>query len=161
MRNPFVLGLISATIMTFPALADSHENEAAIANAMSAAPAGISADATIMMADGTVLREGTNGWTCIPGDAEKDMVDPSCNDAAWTHYFQTDPEGDGSTAEIIGTGVSYMLASDPPHLMIIVPEAGGLEGLNTEAGDGKAWVMWGDLPGRHIMVPIGVTEATE
>ena len=160
MRNPFVLGLISTVILAFPALAAHHENDAAIARAMSAAPSAISAAATIMRADGTVLREGTNGWTCFPGSAEDD-ADPSCNDAAWTHYTLTDKKADGSSAEIIATGISYMLASDPPHLMIIVPEAGGLDGLNTEAGDGKAWVMWGDLPGRHIMVPISLSEAAE
>ena len=34
--------------------------------AKSAAPANISGDATIMSSDGTILVEGTNGWTCMP-----------------------------------------------------------------------------------------------
>ncbi|MEC8822226.1 MAG: hypothetical protein VYA08_15130, partial [Pseudomonadota bacterium] len=34
--------------------------------AMSAAPDNISAQATILNSAGTVLREGTNGWTCMP-----------------------------------------------------------------------------------------------
>ncbi len=142
------------------ALADHHENDALIEHAMAAAPPAISGSATIMLYDGTVLREGTNGWTCLPGFASGND-DASCNDAAWTHYFRTDTGGDGEKAEIKATGVSYMLASDTPHVMIIVPEAGGFEGLNTEPGDGKAWVMWADLPGRHIMIPIGLTGADE
>ncbi len=40
--------------------------EAKMARAMSAAPASISSDATIVDTDGTVLREGSNGWTCLP-----------------------------------------------------------------------------------------------
>ena len=142
------------------ALADHHENDAAIAAAMSAAPAAISANATITTWDGTVLREGSNGWTCIPGFAEGDE-NPACNDAAWTHWVLTNGGGKGTEAEANATGVSYMLASDPPHMMIIVPEEGGYEGLNTEPGDGEAWIMWGDKPGRHIMIPIGVNDGDD
>ena len=40
--------------------------EVKIARAISAAPAEISDDATVMDVDGTVLREGSNGWTCLP-----------------------------------------------------------------------------------------------
>lgn len=38
-----------------------------IKRAMSAGPAAISAQATIMDLDGTILRKGNNGWTCLPG----------------------------------------------------------------------------------------------
>lgn len=156
MRN-LLLTLAAGTLLAVsPALASDEDNAALIAHAMAAAPAAISADATIALYDGTVLREGSNGWTCMPG-FKSGNDDASCNDAAWTHYFRTDKDGDGKNAEIIGTGVSYMLASDPPHVMVIVPEEGGLDGLNRAPGDGKAWVMWGDLPGRHIMIPIGLT----
>lgn len=152
-----IISLVAGTLLAgSAALADHHENDALIEHAMAAAPAAISANATIMLYDGTVLREGSNGWTCMPG-FKSGNDDASCNDAAWTHYFSSDKDGDGKNAEINATGVSYMLDSDPPHLMVIVPEEGGLEGLNTEPGDGKAWVMWGDLPGRHVMIPIGLT----
>ena len=130
MKIPFVLGLIPTAILALPALGDNHGNDAAIERAMSAAPPAISVAATIMRVDGTVLRELTKDWSCFPGSADTD-TDPSSNDAAWTHYTLTDKDQDGSSAEIKSTGVSYMLASDPPHLMIIVPEAGGLDGLNT------------------------------
>ncbi len=152
-----IISIVAGTLLAgSAALADHHENDALIEHAMAAAPAAISANATIMLYDGTVLREGSNGWTCMPG-FKSGNDDASCNDAAWTHYFFSDKDGDGKNAEINATGVSYMLASDPPHIMVIVPEEGGLEGLNAEPGDGKAWVMWGDLPGRHVMIPIGLT----
>ena len=152
-----ILVVAGALLASTAALAEHHENDALIAKAMSAAPAAISANATIMLWDGTVLREGSNGWTCIPGFAEGDEENPACLDAAWTQYVLSDAGSEGNKAEIKSTGVSYMLASDPPHMMIIVPEEGGYEGLNTEPGGGKAWVMWGERVGRHIMLPIEVT----
>lgn len=151
-----ILVVAGAFLAGTAALAEHHENDAVIAAAMSAAPAAISADATIMLWDGTVLREGSNGWTCIPGFAADDE-NPACLDAAWTHWVLSNAGGEGTKAETNATGVSYMLASDPPHMMIIVPEEDGYEGLNTEPGDGKAWIMWGDRPGRHIMIPMGLT----
>ena len=38
----------------------------AIQSATSAAPSSISADATVMDWSFNVLREGSNGWTCLP-----------------------------------------------------------------------------------------------
>ena len=109
-----IISIVAGTLLAgSAALADHHENDALIEHAMAAAPAAISAEATIMLYDGTVLREGRNGWTCMPG-FKSGNDDASCNDAAWTHYFFTDKDGDGKNAEINATGVSYMLASDPP-----------------------------------------------
>src|SRR5437773_1039686 len=51
-----------------------------IRSAMSAGPAVIAKDATIMdMPSMKVLRKGTNGWTCIP-DGPSPGVDPMCLD---------------------------------------------------------------------------------
>ena len=50
------------------------------------------------------------------------------------------------------TGVSYMMAGDYPHIMVIIPGAGSYEGFNTDSGDGKTWVM--TLPAPHLMIPI-------
>ena len=54
-----------------------------------------------------------------------------------------------------------MLASDTPHIMVVVAEEGGFEGLNPVPGAGKTWIMWPDSPGRHAMIPIGMLEAEE
>ncbi|SVA87941.1 uncharacterized protein METZ01_LOCUS140795, partial [marine metagenome] len=46
--------------------------------AMSAAPENVSGEATIMSADGSILREGSNDWTCMPGSPPNDNVAPMC-----------------------------------------------------------------------------------
>lgn len=59
---------------------------ALIRSAMSAAPAAVSRDATIIdvSADGKMrtVRKGTNGFTCMPDDPHSPGVDPMCMDQA-------------------------------------------------------------------------------
>jgi hypothetical protein len=158
-----------------PAGASEDESaEAKIALAMSAAPAAISANATIMDNDGTVLREGSNGWTCLPNTMPGDKA-PICNDALWMKMLQA--LGNQAEFEADGIGISYMLQGDigagvsnstpfhpdhrnaedytemGPHLMIIVPKA-MLEGITDDPSSGGPHVMWGDTPYAHIMVPV-------
>ena len=57
------------------------------------------------------------------------------------------------------TGVSYMLAGDLPHIMVIIPGAGSLEGFNSDFGDGKTWVM--SQPAPHLMIPIEMDSEEE
>jgi len=53
-----------------------------IERAMSAAPSDVSGTAKIVDADGTVLREGANGWIGIPGiELISSDEHPMCNDA--------------------------------------------------------------------------------
>ncbi len=52
-----------------------------IARARAAAPAAVSADATIMV-NGKVVVEGSNGWTCMPDTMPGDGA-AMCNDALW------------------------------------------------------------------------------
>jgi hypothetical protein len=61
-------------------LAMADDKAATIANAESAAPASVTADATIKTPDGKVLREGSNGYTCYPQQA---VLGPMCNEAVW------------------------------------------------------------------------------
>lgn len=155
---------------------DAEESvEDKIARAMSAAPANLSAEATIMDVDGTVLREGTNGWTCfpgvglIPGDKH-----PMCNDAVWMKWMATAPAGEPFETDVVG--YSYMLmgdamvnnddpgATDPddggvwvqegPHLMLLMPTGMSLEDMNHDPFAGGPYVMWGGTPMQHIMVPL-------
>ena len=55
--------------------------DARISLAKSAAPASISASATIVV-DGQVVIEGSNGWTCMPDTMPGDGA-AMCNDAMW------------------------------------------------------------------------------
>jgi hypothetical protein len=56
---------ITLALVTSTAFAETVDDK--IARAMSAAPADISADATIMDVDGTILHQGSHGWVCLPG----------------------------------------------------------------------------------------------
>ena len=149
--------------------------EQKIAAATKAAPPQISSAATVVDADGTVLREGSNGWTCradtMPGDGA-----PICYDAQWAGMMEA--MGGGQPFEPTGLGISYMLMgdseghgvsnSDPghpdphsahdyveegPHLMLIVPHE-MLAGLPDDPNAGGPYVMWKDTPYAHIMVPV-------
>ena len=149
-----------------------------IDRARSAAPAAISENATIMNGDGTILREGSNGWTCMPDTMPGDKS-PMCNDAVWMKMMMAvGSKADFQTDRI---GISYMLAgdvgagvsnSDPyhpdranaedytetgPHMMIIVPKE-MLKGITDDPSTGGPYVMWGDTPYAHIMVPVAADE---
>lgn len=154
--------------------AGGPSKEAKIARAMQAAPPSLSKNATIMDIDGTVLREGTNDWHCMPA-AGPDSNYPMCNDAVWMRALDAlSKKADFKTDRI---GVSYMLAGDDavnnadpfdtkrdpgevwvqegPHLMILVPEPKMLEGISDDPENGGPYVMWKGTPYVHIMVPMG------
>lgn len=155
------------------AIADDG-SDAKIARAMSAAPAAISGDATIMDSDGKLLRKGSNGWTCMPDTMPGDEA-PMCNDALWSKLMKAVGNKEPFKAE--GIGISYMLQgdvgagvsnSDPyhpdpknaddytetgPHLMIVVPKE-MLKGITDDPSSGGPYVMWGATPYAHIMVPV-------
>lgn len=151
-----------------------------IASAESAAPANISEGATIvsMGADGTMttLREGTNGWTCMPDSPTTPGDDPMCMDAnaaKWAEAWMTHKTPPADTV-----GLMYMLKGgtdasniDPyatapteggdwiktgPHLMVV-----GSPSLNSSyKGDANPdttlpYVMWADTPYAHLMIPTG------
>ena len=152
------------------ALAD---DDSVIANAESAAPASVTANATIKAADGTVLREGSNSYTCYP---QQEIIGPMCNESIWDALIgamlnkqEFDPDqfsvsymlaGEGTA---IGVSNSDPYASDPsssddwvkegPHLMIVVPDRAALAGLSRDPSD-PVYVMWGDTPYAHIMVKV-------
>ncbi len=64
-----------------------------IANAMTAAPASVSAKATILdwpAKEGeppAVLRAGSNGWNCLPDMPESQGNDPMCVDQSWMKWI--------------------------------------------------------------------------
>ena len=151
-----------------------HGNHAVIEEAMKAAPHDLARNATIMDWDQNVLREGTNGWTCLPTPPNLPGTAPMCLDgewASWAHAWQTH-----TTPNLSGVGISYMLAGDEgasntdpygtkenstdwvvsgPHLMILAPDPAMLDGMTADPNTGGPWVMWKGTPYAHIMVPVG------
>jgi len=150
-----------------------------IALAMSAGPASIAKQATIvdmtdMSATPTELRAGTNGWVCYAMVGE-----PMCLDAQWQKWF--DAWTQKSDLKVEGTGIGYMLQGDrgasntdpyatgptadnqwvvaPPHIMVLYPDAKLLDSYPTDPKSGGPWVMWKGTPYAHVMVPVSPTKA--
>ena len=98
-----------------------------------------------------------------------------CNDAVWMKMMNAmGSKSDFSTDRV---GISYMLQgdvgagvsnSDPfhadhksaadyvetgPHIMVVVPKA-PLKGITDDPKVGGPYVMWGDTPYAHIMIPV-------
>jgi hypothetical protein len=169
---------LAALLLTLPAAALAGESAAdKIARAVSAAPAAVSDGATVMDTDGTILRQGDNGWTCLPDTMPGDHA-PMCNDEVWMKLMGMMMGGPEYTPDRIG--ISYMLQGEPdgagvsnsnpahpdpksaddyvetgPHMMIVVPKA-MLEGITRDPSGGGPYVMWGDTPFAHIMVPVAL-----
>lgn len=151
-----------------------------IKSAMSAAPAAVGRNATIvaMEADGNMrtIRKGTNGFTCMPDNPATPGPDPMCMDAnamEWVHaYVAHKPPTPGKI------GLMYMLAggtdasnTDPyaekptaenhwiktgPHVMI-VGAAASFYDQYPKAGDPDTkvpYVMWSGTPYLHLMAPV-------
>jgi hypothetical protein len=168
----FVMALTLSALPLVSLAAKSGSTEAKIARAMEAAPDFITQKATIIDSDGTVLREGTNGWHCMP--SMPGGAHPMCNDAVWMQLLSAvGGKADFNTDRV---GISYMLAGDDnvnnadpydtkpdpgevwvqegPHLMIIVPGTEALDGLSDDPDSGGPYVMWKGTPYVHIMVPV-------
>jgi len=168
-----VMACLSAIGFATAASAETADDK--INRAMSAAPSDISAAATIMDVDGTILREGTNEWVCLPGvgliPGDKH---PMCNDPVWMKWMAAVSSGAEFSTDVVG--VSYMLqgdamvnngdpmATDPndggvwvqdgPHLMMLVPNKDLVANLPRDPFVGGAYVMWADTPLWHVMVPV-------
>lgn len=158
-----------------------------IADAMSAGPASIAENATIIDwpdaegAEMTVLREGTNGWVCYPSNptaVARGYEDPMCLDEVWQRWLEALMAGQSPTIERLG--IAYMLRGDAgasnidpaaagptddnqwhvtgPHLMLLMPGL-NYEGITTDHEKGGPYVMWQDTPYAHIMLPVSGDEA--
>jgi hypothetical protein len=172
--------LAGAATFALAASAVTAQNNDPVASAESAAPASISSKATIVSFDAkgamTVMRKGTNGWTCMPDAPDTPGPDPMCYDAnagkwaeAWIAH-KPPPTG--------AVGVMYMLEggtdasnTDPyakaptasnawintgPHIMIVGSKdilAGYPSGATPDTS--APYVMWAGTPYAHLMVPVG------
>ena len=175
--NTKIINLCIFLCLLGGSLALADDKESMIANAESAAPDSVTANATVKAADGTVLREGSNGYTCYP---QQEIIGPMCNEAVWDRLIGSMLDKKSFAPDTFS--VSYMLAgegsaignsnSDPyatepenaddwikegPHLMIVVPDRAALEGMSRDPND-PVYVMWGDTPYAHIMVKIAPDE---
>jgi len=173
--------IMSKTVLTMTLLAAGmgtgvagSDKDKLIAHARAAAPAAVSADATIVI-NGEVAVEGSNGWTCMPDTMPGDGA-AMCIDALWGEMMSA--VGAKAPFKASGVGISYMLLGEPegsgvsnstpyhpdppsaedyvetgPHLMVIVPKE-LLAGMNTDPSTGGPYVMWKDTDYAHLMIPV-------
>lgn len=158
----------------------SKADKAMIASAMSAAPKSIGKNATIVAMDASgklrTLREGTNGFTCMPDNPTTPGPDPMCMDknawdwaSAWMSH---------KTPAAGKVGFMYMLAggtdasnTDPyatkptatnhwiktgPHVMIVGADPGFYDAYpkNADPDTSVPYVMWAGTPYQHLMAPV-------
>jgi hypothetical protein len=144
-----------------------------IARAMSAGPDNISQSARIIDTDAqgnkVILREGSNGFTCMPGNLKVVGEPPMCVDAASMQWFD-DAKAHKPKPTNTVPGITYMLAgatqrsdSDPqdttsmpievgPHWMIMWPFDPKTTGLPTTHKPTGAYIMWAGSPYAHMHV---------
>ncbi len=143
-------------------------------DALSATWPGMVEGATVVDWEGEVLKEGDNGYTCMPSPPDLAGNAPMCLDETWMAWAKAWQNKEPFSAERLG--IAYMLQGDEgasnidpyamqetadnqwvvegPHLMIIAPPA-LLEGMPTDPDNGGPYVMWEGTDYQHIMVPVG------
>jgi hypothetical protein len=180
---------VVALCAAVPFAAEAAQHEAAakggndkqlIASAMRAAPARVAEGAAIVVAeaDGKMrtLREGKNGFTCMPDNPATPGPDPMCMDKAameWAMAWM------GHKAPAAGRiGFMYMLAggtdasnTDPyatkpdasnnwvktgPHVMVVGAEPAFYDQYPKAPKPDTAvpYVMWPGTPYQHLMIPV-------
>jgi hypothetical protein len=151
-----------------------------IASAESAAPAAIAHDASVVTVDAkgamTTVREGKNGWTCMPDAPDTPGPDPMCFDQNAAQWVQAWMAHKPPPANVVG--LMYMLEggtdasnTDPyatkptanndwvktgSHIMIVGSKdvlAGHPAGAKPDTS--VPYVMWAGTPYAHLMVPVG------
>ena len=168
----FLFLFFASLLLSVPALATEDK----ITSATSAAPSSISNKATVMDWDDTILRKGTNRWTCLPDRPDTPGNDPMCldeNGMAWAHAWMTKaqpPEGK--------IGFAYMLqggsdasnedphATEPaqgqewvdtgPHVMVfnVGEMVQDYPSQKDNPDTSQPYVMWPGTPYEHLMIPV-------
>ena len=151
-----------------------------IKSAMQAAPAKVAAGATIVAIgdDGKMrtLREGKNGFTCMPDNPTTPGPDPMCMDkaalewaGAWmahktpasgkvgfmymisggTDASNTDPYATkpGADKHWVKTGAHVMLVGAEPAFYEMYPKG-------ADPDTSMPYVMWAGTPYQHLMIPV-------
>jgi hypothetical protein len=186
MKGLGVLAAIAGTTMALaatpspPKAAKAPSDAQMIASAMSAAPAKVAKDASVVTMDEAgamhTLRKGGNGFTCMPDNPATPGPDPMCMDAnamgwvmAWVGHKDPPPGK---------VGFMYMLAggtdasnTDPyaakpseanhwiktgPHIMILGADASFYDAYpkSPDPDTSLPYVMWAGTPYQHLMAPV-------
>lgn len=162
--------------------ATAQSKTAKIAQAMAAGPSPITRNATIKdwpdkSGKMPVLREGSNGWVCLPSEPQTQYKknDAMCLDPQWQEWFASVVEN--RPPRISKVGYAYMLTAnewgsntDPngakgptpdnqwhkqgPHVMVVYPDMKMLEGIPTQPSKNGPYIMMPGTPHAHVMWPM-------
>jgi hypothetical protein len=117
----------------------------------------------------TIIRAGTNGFTCMPGDPNDVGMPAMCVDKPSLQWFRDFGQHKPRPTNKV-PGITYMLAgatqrsdsdpfdkTDPPirvpgHWMIMWPFDPKTTGLPTTHRDTGAYIMWAGSPYAHMHV---------
>ena len=176
--NTLVRALVAGIVLTYTGAAGAAGDADLIASATAAAPAGVGEKATVIAFDENMqvrtLREGSNGFTCLPDNPASPGQDPMCldeNGMAWANAWMSHedpPKGK------IGLGYMLMGGSDAsntdpfaakpagsewvdtgPHIMILNAADLSEDPTQQDRPDTSApYVMWGGTPYAHLMLPV-------
>jgi hypothetical protein len=152
---------------------DDLEKAVKIARAMRSGPAEVTQDATVAEIDHqgvmTVLRQGSNGWICTPGNENKIGDPPMCVDELGMQWFR-DALARKPAPTNRAPGLCYMLCgatqhsndtpfdriSPPipigPHWMVLWPFGAKHCGLPTTVRDAGAWIMFAGTPYAYLHI---------
>src|SRR5258708_3726835 len=163
----------------------AHSDEWKIANALSAGPTTITEHATVVdwpanpkdgMSDGRVLRQGNNGWTCMPDVPGRPQHDPMCVDETMMKWLMATLAG--KKPDIDRVGLSYMLmgeaeqgqgatpAKNPsqvkewfyigPMIMVVLPDSAkdALRGINQDLSNNQPYTTL--LSSADVATPLWV-----
>jgi hypothetical protein len=170
----YYLGFLFAGVLLQSSLAQTGETaQAKIKRALSAAPPDIAKAAKVVDMDDqgkmTVLREGTNGFTCFPGHPGVVGNVAMCADAPSMQWI-SDMMSHKPKPTNTQPGVVYMLAGgtdwsgsdpnatsgtpikEPPHWMIMWPFDPATTGLPITPKQTGTWIMYAGTPWAHLMI---------
>jgi hypothetical protein len=177
LSNVSLMVLAGITLVSMPARIPAQQTSMTtadkIALALSAGPSNITKNATVAdVGPGgkmTILRAGTNDFTCFPGDPSGVGMPAMCEDKVAMQWNKDRAEHrPGPTTKV--PGIEYMLAgatqrsdTDPfdkvsppikigPHWMILWPFDPKTSGLPTVHKDIGAYIMYAGTPWAHIHV---------
>jgi len=159
--------------MSPPRSEEDLEKAVKIARAMRSGPAEITRDATVAEMDHegrmTVLRNGSNGWICTPGNENKVGDPPMCVDELGMQWFR-DALARKPAPTNRAPGLCYMLCgatqhsndtpfdrtSPPipigPHWMVLWAFDAKHCGLPTTVRDAGAWIMFAGTPYAYLHI---------
>jgi hypothetical protein len=167
-------GMLFAVVVLHGSLAHAGETtQAKIKRALSAAPPDVAKAAKVVDVDAqgkiTVLREGTNGFTCFPGHPGVVGDVAMCADAPsmqWASDWRSHKPKPTNTEP----GIIYMLAggtdwsaidpyattgtpiTEPAHWMVMWPFNPKTSGLANKPSQTGTWIMWAGTAYAHLMI---------